>query len=365
MAGTGGYGSSGAGGIVAEIGTSSSTDLSARFGRIGVVGGGAWGTALAQTAARAGRDVILWARSADTRETMLARRENTVYLPGILLDPAIAVTGDLSELGRADAVLFVVPSQHLRTLARAAHPHLRDGTPVVICAKGIEAGSGALLTDVIAAELPGHPRAVLSGPTFAAEVARGLPTAVTIAIAPPDPGDIGATLVRSLGSATFRPYLSCDPVGVEVGGAVKNVLAIACGIAEGRGIGANARAALITRGLAEVARLVAALDGRAETLMGLAGLGDLTLTCSSPQSRNMAFGLALGRGDSVAEALAGKRAVVEGIINAASIVELAHMRGVDMPICQAVHAILHRGADLDTAIRTLLDRPFRMEGREP
>ncbi|MEM7653227.1 MAG: NAD(P)H-dependent glycerol-3-phosphate dehydrogenase [Pseudomonadota bacterium] len=339
----------------------------ALFQRIGVVGGGAWGTALALTAQRAGRDAALWVREPDARAEILTWRENTMFLPGIHLDAEISVTGDLAEIAESDALLLVVPSQFLRAMARDLSHVVASHVPIVICGKGVEADTGALLADVVAEELPENPVAVLSGPTFAGEVAKGLPTAVTIATRDakwafhaPD-STVGARLVSSLSTATFRPYLSDDLVGVEIGGAVKNVLAIACGIAEGRQLGSNARAALITRGLAEIARLGEALGAQRETLMGLAGLGDLTLTCSSPQSRNMSFGLALGQGQTPAEALAGKRVVVEGIANAASVCSLAHAKGVDMPICEAVNAILHQGADVDSVIRDLLDRPLKAE----
>jgi glycerol-3-phosphate dehydrogenase (NAD(P)+) len=228
---------------------------------------------------------------------------------------------------------------------------------VVICAKGIERGSGKLMSEVAAETLPHAALAVLSGPTFAAEVARGLPTAVTLATREP----IGERLLAAIGSPTFRPYLSGDPVGAQVGGAVKNVIAIACGIVTGRGLGDNARAALMTRGLAEVMRLGAALGARPETLMGLSGLGDLSLTCNGLQSRNMSVGMALGQGRTLAQALAGKRSIAEGVESAAAIAELAARRGVDMPIVAAVDAILHCGAAIDDTVASLLARPFKTE----
>lgn len=328
--------------------------------RIGVIGAGAWGTALAMAAARAGRDVTLWAREPEVVRSIADRRENTLFLPGIPLDAGITATGDLAAAAAtADALLLVTPAQHLRATCRSLKPHLKPGVPVVICAKGIELETGCLMSDAVRAELPDTPVAVLSGPTFAAEVARGLPTAVTLACAD---GAIGRALVDALGGRTFRPYLTDDLAGAQVGGAVKNVLAIACGMVEGRKLGDNARAALITRGLAEIARLGQKLGARAETLMGLSGLGDLTLTCSSLQSRNMSLGSALGEGRALAEILGERRSVAEGVYTARAVVELAAAKGVDMPICAAVDGILNRGADLDQVIDTLMTRPFRSEG---
>ncbi|MDQ2102901.1 NAD(P)H-dependent glycerol-3-phosphate dehydrogenase [Azospirillum isscasi] len=334
---------------------------STQFRRIGVIGGGAWGTALALAALRAGREALLWAREPAVVESVNGARENRDYLPGVILPADLRATGDLAEAAACDAILLVTPAQHLRTACASLAGHLRAGTPVVICAKGVELDSHALMSEAAEAALPaGTPLAVLSGPTFAAEVARGLPTAVTLACAD---AALGARLVEALGSRTFRPYLSDDVVGSQIGGAVKNVLAIACGVVEGRRLGDNARAALITRGLAEITRLALALGGRAETLMGLSGLGDLTLTCSSLQSRNMSLGAALGAGRTLAEVLAERRSVAEGVYTAAAVVGLAGRKGVDMPICGAVDAILNRGAGLDATIDGLLSRPFREEGR--
>lgn len=331
------------------------------FRRIGVIGGGAWGTALALAALRAGQEALLWAREPAVVESVNTAQENRDYLPGVTLPAELRATGDLAEAAACDAILLVTPAQHLRSACTGLAAHLRTGTPLVICAKGIELDSHALMSEAAAAALPtGTPLAVLSGPTFAAEVARGLPTAVTLACAD---AALGARLVEALGSRTFRPYLSDDVVGSQVGGAVKNVLAIACGVVEGRKLGDNARAALITRGLAEITRLALALGGRPETLMGLSGLGDLTLTCSSLQSRNMSLGAALGAGRTLAEVLAERRSVAEGVYTAAAVVGLAGSKGVDMPICGAVDAILNHGAGLDATIDGLLSRPFREEGR--
>ena len=332
--------------------------MTAAIERIGVIGGGAWGTALAQAAARAGRSALLWAREPDVVEAINAGRGNPRFLPGVELAPALRATTRLDEVAAADAVLLVAPAQHLRAVCRELAHGLRPGVPAVVCAKGIEGGSCALMTEAAGAALPGVPLAVLSGPTFAAEVARGLPAAVTLACA--DAG-IGAALVAALGSRTFRPYLSDDPIGAQIGGAVKNVLAIACGVVEGRRFGDNARAALITRGLAEMVRLGLALGGRAETLMGLSGLGDLTLTCTSKQSRNMSLGWALGEGRALADILAERQSVAEGVHSAAAVVALAARVVADMPICAAVDAILNRGAAIDATIDGLLARPFRGE----
>jgi len=326
--------------------------------RIGIIGGGAWGTALAVTARRAGRDVILWAREAEVVEAINQRHENSLFLPGIAVDPAIAATADIAAAAAGDAVLLVVPAQHLRAVAGALAPALPPDAAVVICAKGIEENSGALMSEVAAAALPGARLAVLSGPTFAIEVARGLPTAVTLATTDQA---LGRRLIAALGTRSFRPYLGDDVVGAEIGGAVKNVLAIACGIVAGRRLGDNARAALITRGIAEMVRLARAKGGRAETLMGLSGLGDLTLTCTALQSRNHSLGVALGEGKALADILRPRRSIAEGVSSAAAIVALARRLAVDMPIVAAVDAILHHDADIDATVAGLLARPFRDE----
>jgi glycerol-3-phosphate dehydrogenase (NAD(P)+) len=324
--------------------------------RVAVIGGGAWGTALAQTARRAGRQVTLWAREAEVVAAINHDHANPLFLPGVALEPEIRAVGELAAAVRdAEAVLLAVPAQHLRAMTAALAPL---PMPVVICAKGIEETTGALLTEIVAATLPGVPLAVLSGPTFAAEVARGLPTAVTLATAN---AALGTRLAAALGTRSFRPYLSDDLIGVEIGGAVKNVLAIACGIVDGRKLGDNARAALITRGLAEMVRLALAKGGRAETLMGLSGLGDLVLTCTGAQSRNYSLGLALGEGRALAAILAERHSVAEGVTSAAATMALAQRLRVDMPISGAVDAILHRGAAIDEAIAALLARPFKSE----
>lgn len=335
------------------------SDPDTPFTHLAVVGAGAWGTALALVAARAGRSVRLLARRAARAEAIAARHENEAYLPGIPLDPAIAVTADrAAALAAAEAVLLVVPSQHVRATLAQLGPSFARGLPLVLCAKGVERDTLMLTTEVAAELAPASPCAVLSGPTFAREVALGLPTAVTLACT--DTG-LGRRLAATLGGPAFRPYLSDDPIGAEIGGATKNVIAIACGIVAGRRLGDNARAALMTRGLAEITRLAVALGGRRSTLGGLSGLGDLTLTCNNPQSRNMALGIALGEGRTLAQALAAARGVVEGVDSAQSIAALAAKHGVDMPIVAAVEAILHRGAAIEATMQALMARPFANE----
>ncbi|HEY3949733.1 NAD(P)H-dependent glycerol-3-phosphate dehydrogenase [Phenylobacterium sp.] len=324
----------------------------------GVIGGGAWGTALAQVCARAGLTPTLWAREADVVAAVNASHENTSFLPGVELDPAIRATGDLADLAASDLVLAVTPAQHLRAALTAFAPHARDGVAILLCAKGIEQGSLKLMTQVLAETTPQARPAVLSGPSFAGEVARGLPTAVTLAC--PDPG-CAEELAEAIATPTFRPYFASDMVGAEAGGAIKNVLAIGCGIVEGRGLGRSAHAALITRGFSEITRIAVALGGQADTVAGLCGLGDLVLTCSSPQSRNMSVGLALGRGQTLEGALAGKLSVAEGVASAPAVRQLARKLGVDAPICEAVAAILAGEIGVDDAIRGLLSRPLREE----
>jgi glycerol-3-phosphate dehydrogenase (NAD(P)+) len=322
------------------------------FKSVAVIGAGAWGTALAGVAARAGRDVVLYARSAEHATQMQATRANP-RLPGILLAPIIKVTSDISVAAGADIILAVTPAQHLRGAVTQLAPHLAKATPVVACAKGIERGTHKFMTDVIAEAAPNATPAILSGPSFADDVARGLPTAVTLAA---KDEALASRLVQALGSATFRPYHTTDVRGVEIGGAAKNVLAIAAGIVAGRKLGASALAALTTRGFSELARLGRACGARAETLAGLSGLGDLVLSCSSPQSRNFALGIALGRGERPAS---GKLA--EGEFTAPVLIELAASQNVDMPVSNAVAAILSGRMTIDAAIESLLTRPFKAE----
>jgi glycerol-3-phosphate dehydrogenase (NAD(P)+) len=322
------------------------------FNSVAVVGAGAWGTALASVAARAGRDVTLYARNADHAKRIATARENP-RLPGIKLEADIAVTNDLAPAAKADIILVVTPAQHLRAAMNAMAPHLRGPTPVIACAKGIERGTHRFMTEIIAESAPHAVPAILSGPSFAEDVARGLPTAVTLAA---KDEDLAARLVQALGSATFRPYHTNDVRGVEIGGAAKNVLAIAAGIVVGKKLGASAQAALTTRGFSELARWGRACGARAETMTGLSGLGDLILSCSSPQSRNFALGLALGRGEPKP---AGKLA--EGEFTAPVLIELAASQGIEMPVSIAVAAILGGKLTIDAAIEGLLTRPFKAE----
>lgn len=325
------------------------------FESIAVVGAGAWGTALANAIARAGRAVTLWARDAEAVRTMTAQRESP-RLPGVKLEARVRPTADIEQAARADAALLVVPAQALRGVASRIGPSLRAGTPLIACAKGIERGTRRFMTEIIAHSAPGAVPAILSGPSFADDVARGLPTAVTLATA--DEATARA-LAHALGSATFRPYHSTDVRGVEIGGAAKNVLGIAAGIVAGRKLGASAAAALTTRGFAELTRFGRAFGARPETLTGLSGLGDLLLTCSTPQSRNYALGMALGQGMSANAAAGGKLA--EGAFTASVLVELANAQDVDMPIATAVAAVLDGRSSVDAAIESLLTRPFRAE----
>jgi glycerol-3-phosphate dehydrogenase (NAD(P)+) len=325
------------------------------FDRIAVLGAGAWGSALANVAARAGRRVTLWARDDKTVASMVSKRESP-RLPGARLEDGIAVTSDIAQAAQADAILVAVPAQALREVASLLEDLAPSGTPVIACAKGIERGTHRFMTEVIAECAQTALPAILSGPSFAEDVARGLPTAVTLAAK-----DLGLAerLTQALGSGSFRPYHSTDVRGVEIGGAAKNVLAIAAGIASGRGLGASAIAALTTRGFAELLRFGRAFGARPETLTGLSGLGDLVLTCSSPQSRNFAFGIALGKGERPGDASHGKLA--EGAFTAQALVELASAKKIDMPIAAAIAAVLDGGLSVDAAIESLMTRPFREE----
>lgn len=322
------------------------------FNSVAVIGGGAYGTALACAAARAGREVTLYARSAGSAAQMQATRRNP-KLPGVSLDAGIGITADIAAAARADIILLATPAQNLRDASTTLAPHLRSATPVVACAKGIERGTHRFMTEIIAEIMPAAVPAILSGPNFADDVARGLPTAVTLAA---KDERLASDLVQSLGSSTFRPYHTTDVRGVEIGGAAKNVLAIAAGIVVGRQLGASALAALTTRGFSELARLGRACGARSETLAGLSGLGDLILSCASPQSRNFAFGIALGRGEAP-----NRDKLAEGEFTAPVLVELAASQNVDMPVSNAVAAILSGKVTIDAAIEGLLTRPFKAE----
>lgn len=322
---------------------------------IAVAGAGAWGSALAGVAARAGRKVTLIARDEALAAAIRAAGESP-FLRGVKLDPRIAVTASVDVVAEAEAVLLVVPAQAVREVAGTLAPALRPGIPVVVCAKGIERSSGAFMTEVVKDCLPAARPAILSGPSFATDVAAGLPTAVTLAAQ--DAG-IAQALVQALGTHTFRPYHSTDTRGVEIGGAAKNVLAIAAGIAAGRKLGASAAAALTTRGFAELTRFGKAFGARPETLTGLSGLGDLILTCSTPQSRNFSYGIAIGQGASPAEAARG--GLAEGAFTAFVLVTMAKQAAVDMPIAEAVDAVIEGRLSVDAAMEALLARPFKAE----
>lgn len=323
--------------------------------RLGVIGGGAWGTALAQVAARDDAPVRLWALEAEVASAINSTHENSLYLPGIALSPRVEATSDLADMADCDALLVVTPAQHLRaTLAGLSG----RAVPLVLCAKGIEAGTGLLMSDVVAQVRPDCLVAVLSGPTFAHEVAAGLPTAITLACADMA---LGNRLAERIARPHFRPYLSDDVTGAEIGGAVKNVLAIACGVAEGAGLGLNARASLISRGFAEMTRFGLACGGRAETLAGLSGLGDLVLTCSSVNSRNFALGKGLGEGASAADLLANRRTVAEGAFTAPVLRDRARAVGTEMPLVEAVCALIEGTMDVNGAVGALLARPLRAE----
>lgn len=324
---------------------------------IGVVGGGAWGTALAAVAA-AGGVVTIWAREPEVVEAINRYHVNSKFLADISLPPSLRATSDIAEVCAADALLLAVPAQFVRAVTNTMTEYVSSATPTVICAKGIEQESGALMSEVLEVTLPSTTVAVLSGPTFAAEVARGQPTAVTLAC-----GDEGVSdaLLQRLGGRTFRPYRATDVIGAQVGGAVKNVLAIACGIVAGRELGDNAGASLITRGIAEMMRFGQALGAAPQTLMGLCGLGDLVLTCTSLASRNYSLGAALGRDAELSTFLSNRDTVAEGMFSASAVVARAAQVGVEMPISAAIDGIVNRSESIDVAIEALLSRPFKVE----
>lgn len=326
------------------------------FSVIGVAGAGAWGTALANAAARGGRPVLLWARDPGHAAVMAAERENKARLPGVSLEPSVEPTADLASLARARAILLAVPAQALRGVSNALGLVLKAGLPVVVCAKGIDRQTGEFMTEIVTDTIAGVMPCVLSGPSFAGDVARGLPTAVVLA-APV--AEVAQALAAALSSPSFRVYHGTDVRGVEIGGAAKNVLAIAAGIVEGRGLGESARAALTTRGFAELCRFAESYGAKPETLAGLSGLGDLILTCSPGQSRNFAFGRDLGRGLPVVDAGGGRLA--EGVHTARVLVEIAQARGIEMPVSVAVDAVITGRWSVDEAITALLARPLRAE----
>ncbi len=325
---------------------------------ISIIGGGAWGTALAQTLSYNDANVTLWAREPEIVEDINARHVNRVFLPGVDLNASIRATGDLAKVAAADAILAVAPAQHLRAVLSDLARHLPDGVPIVICSKGIEQATGKFMGDVLEEVVPQATRAVLSGPSFAADVARGLPSALTLACRNEA---VGRSLTASLSSRQMRLYWSSDVLGAELGGSVKNVLAIAAGIVEGRGLGTSAHAAIVTRGFAELRRFGDVMGARPETLLGLSGLGDLILTCGSAQSRNMSLGRGLGEGRTLSEILGGRSAVTEGVYTAAALVGLARSKAVEMPIAEAVHEIIEGRLGVDEAIAGLMQRPLKAE----
>jgi glycerol-3-phosphate dehydrogenase (NAD(P)+) len=328
------------------------------FEHVGVVGGGAWGTALAQSCNRAGRKVTLWAHEAETVAEINNSHTNRVFLPGVALNSGIEATVRVHDLAAADVILLVAPAQFVRLVMQELAPYVAAETPVVICAKGFEQHTGDFMSSVVKSVLPHASVAALSGPSFASEVARNLPAALTLAC---EEKAIGVQLMETLAHRNFRLYWTNDILGAQVGSAVKNVLAIATGIVEGRQLGRNAHAALTTRGFAELTRLGVKLGGRFETLTGLSGLGDLILTCSSSQSRNMSLGVALGQGQALGDILGSRKSVSEGVYSAGAVVALAHKQGIEMPICEAVHNVVKGELSVDDAIEALLSRPLRAE----
>ncbi|PLW76288.1 NAD(P)H-dependent glycerol-3-phosphate dehydrogenase [Cohaesibacter celericrescens] len=328
------------------------------FQRVSVLGAGAWGTALALNAARAGRDVVLWGRNQDNLNTISTQRQLPPYLPGLTFDHPLETTTDVTEAADADCILIVAPAQVTHHIAEAIGLYVRKGTPVILAAKGLEKGTQRMMSEVLADYLPQAQPAILSGPSFAFDVARGLPTAVTIAART---APLAEQICATLSNKSFRPYASTDLIGVQLGGALKNVLAIACGIVMGKELGASAHAALMTRGFAEMQRLALKLGARPDTLMGLSGFGDVTLSCSSPQSRNFSFGYALGQGTDLSDLMAPGAKLSEGAYTARVACELAEKNGVDMPIAQAVADVLDRKDTIDKAVSKLMTRPLRRE----
>lgn len=327
--------------------------------RVGVIGSGAWGTALSIIANRAGSQVTLGTRNLNVIESIKQRRTNDIYLPSVFIDPNIEVTDKFIDVCRGDVLVLATPSYCLRAVCISISDMLSPDVTILIASKGIERGSLMMMSEVVKAILPHNPIAIISGPNLAEESARGLPTATTIACANASLWD---TLMYAIGGRLFRPYMTEDIIGTQIGGVVKNIIAIACGIAMGRNMGENSRAALVTRGFAEMSRFTLANGGKYETLMGLSGLGDLILTCSSVKSRNMSFGMALGEGKSKDELLTNRgRTALEGVVSAESVCKLARKLNISMPICEAVYSIVHEGTPIDSVIESLLERPFVSE----
>jgi len=326
--------------------------------KIAVVGAGAWGTALAQLVAKSGCGVTIWAREQEVVSSINERHENEIFLKGIALPKSLKATGNLADMAGNDYIFMVVPAQFVRPVLLELKNHISENTAIVLCAKGIEQSTGKLMTEVVSEIVPKSPIVVLSGPTFAREVAEGLPSAVTVAS---KYQKITRRLSGAIGQPTFRPYGSRDIIGAEIGGALKNVFAIACGITAGRKMGDNARAALITRSLAEMVRFGEHYGAEKTTMMGLCGLGDLILTCSSPQSRNMSLGIAIGEGKKISEIMDGRKTVAEGYHTSSVLAKICREEKINLPIVMAVNEILHEGKDVDTVITDLLNRPFVAE----
>ncbi len=325
---------------------------------IGIIGAGAWGTALATVAVRSGCRATVWARNPEVAADINIHHENCTYLPGIRLDETIVATSDLADFADKDALLFVTPAQALGATAKKLKPLIKHPLPVAICCKGFERGTNRLLSDVLKQAMPQAVTCILSGPSFAVDVANHLPTAVTLAS---EDIDIAEALAQALGSPSFRPYASRDIIGAQIGGALKNVLAIACGIVEGKSLGQSARSAITCRGFAELVRFGLAHGAKIETLGGLSGLGDLILTCSSQTSRNMSLGYALGQGKSLKEIMKTRKSVTEGVHTAGVVCEIAADKNIEMPICEAVRDIVAGITSVDQAIANLMARPFRQE----
>lgn len=329
--------------------------------KIGIIGAGAWGTALAQCLANGGHDVLIWAREPEVVESINARHINETFMPGITLNTAIGATDSLSKTAGCDTLLVVTPAQHVRGTLQSLKGDVAEHKPIVLCAKGIELETGLLMSQVAQEEVPNATIAILTGPTFASEIVRGLPSAVTIAA---KDKDVAQEIREGLASKHLRPYITDDLIGAQIGGAVKNVIAIACGIVVGRGLGESARAALMTRGLAEMSRLASAMGGRKDTLMGMCGVGDLMLTCTSMQSRNYSLGVMLGEGKTLSDIMAQRqgKAVTEGVHTAAALMTMAKKHAVEMPIAEIIHRCVGLGEPLDACIEEMLDRPLRPEG---
>jgi len=328
--------------------------------KIGIIGAGAWGTALAQSISSSGRDVTLWAKEPEVVESINTQHENTTYLPAITLNKNITAVESLSQLSDCSTILLVTPAQFVRSTLRSLKGEIAEGKPVVICAKGIEIESGALMSQVAQEEVPNATIAIMTGPTFAREIASGLPCAVTIAA---EDKDVAQEIRDNIASKNLRPYVTEDLLGAQIGGAVKNVIAIACGVIYGRGLGESARSGLMTRGLAEMGRLASAMGAQKETLMGMCGVGDLVLTCSSLQSRNFSLGVSLGEGRSLNDIMNERKgkAVTEGVYTAEALMTMAKKHAVDMPISEAVYNCLAKGVSIEDAISEMLERPLRKE----